>query len=158
MSDCDEPKKRRKNSDPAYRRAVQSGKNVKGDKKNVVKNFVKSFRGFLCTWGEEAILMRLMGLVDKKKLDRARSEWIEFERNSKYNNRLVKQLLHDSKFAAPFIYFLQNIAAEWLKQSGVVDKKSHQEVLRGYIKASLDQSELEKIVCLKSRCNNGIEN
>jgi len=138
--------------------SVAGNKNSKGDKKNVVKNFVKAFRGFLCQWGDEEKVMQYAELPNKKRLEEYRQEWIEFEKSAKYNNRLIKQLLTNSKFQYTFVYFLQNSATEWLRDSGVVDKKSHSDVLKGYIKASYDISELEKIVCLKSRCQNDNKN
>jgi len=35
--------------------------------------------------------------------------------------------------------------------SGVVDKKAHLDVLKTYIEASMDEKNIEKIVCLKPR-------
>ena len=34
------------------------------------------------------------------------------------------------------MYFLEEKAADWLRTSGVVDKNSHEQVLKIYIKAS----------------------
>lgn len=33
----------------------------KGDKKNVVKNFVKAFRGFLTAWGDKETIKGICG-------------------------------------------------------------------------------------------------
>lgn len=43
---------------------------------------------------------------DKKKLDKYRQEWSNYENGIKYNNKLIKELLTSSKWTPIFVYFL----------------------------------------------------
>jgi hypothetical protein len=50
--------------------------------------------------------MEKLEINEKKKLEKARIEWTQFESQNKYNNKLVKELLTQSKWSPLFVYFL----------------------------------------------------
>lgn len=65
----------------------------KGDKKNVVKNFVKSFRGYLTTWGDKDIIKSLCDLSSYEEVKNFGKNFNKLEKKRKYNNSLIKEIM-----------------------------------------------------------------
>lgn len=86
---------------------------ARADKKNVVKNFVKAFRGFLTQWGDEITIKSIMEIEDEE-LAKIRTKFIAYEKKRKYNNKLIKDLLVHKEYKDIFHYFLQYEAEKWL--------------------------------------------
>lgn len=62
-------KKKKRLDDPNYRMASTGHSKNKGDKKNVVKNFVKALRGFICNWGEKEEVKGIAQLKSDEELE-----------------------------------------------------------------------------------------
>lgn len=92
---------------------------VNRDLKNVVKNVVKLFKG----WLEDLKPYRhdLTNALEKLIL-----------LNKKYNNSLIIKLSKHSQLRPAFINFCQEGAEDLIKESRVKDKISHIEALRKY--------------------------
>ena len=76
-------------------RPPQFQKNHAWIKKNVVKNFVKAFRGFICYWGNSEEMIVKNFVKNKEELYNIRRVWLEKEKKIKFNNGFIKQLLVD---------------------------------------------------------------
>jgi len=98
-------------------------------------------------------ILGVLGVQNETSLQDFRKKLLAFEKKKHYNNRLIVELLSHREFKELFSFFLQNKARDWLNNSAVVDKKAHGDVLGTYIEASLDEGNLEKIVCLKPRAS-----
>lgn len=70
----------------------QSSNQKKGDKKNVVKNFVKAFRSYINNATLEEV-DAILHLKSEAELIQFRNVWATFEKESKYNNKLIKNLI-----------------------------------------------------------------
>lgn len=117
----------------------------KVDKKNVVKNYVKAFRGYLLNWGDLKELLAILQTDSLYELEKVRRAYQLYEKKKKYNNKLMKDLLLNKKFKDLFQYFLLHRAQQWLNTSSVIDKESHFSVLRFYQKAIEEPYLLSKL-------------
>ena len=124
------------------------------DKKNVVKNFAKAFKGFLLQWGNISYIKSILNITRDEELSKFRRRYMDFEKKRMYNNKFMKDILQSNAFKDIFSYFLENEAENWLLKSKVEDKKSHMIALRFYIEASLDPFLLEKLKVLKEKRKN----
>lgn len=122
----------------------------KGDKKNVVKNFVKAFISEVQLGRlDHFISLRMMDLA-QNQIKRNRDKVLKFaESKLYYNNYLIRYLIGQFEYSEIFRYFLQNRASAWLDNSQVTDKSSHRQVLQQYIEVAEKPQKLDQIIVLK---------
>jgi hypothetical protein len=92
---------------------------VSRDVKNVVKNIIKLFRG----WIED---------LNPYRADLSNSLNNLILRNEKYNNSLILSLSKHSKLQSIFITFCEEEGQNLIKESRIRDKSSHLEALARY--------------------------
>lgn len=123
----------------------------KADKKNVVKNFMKAFKGYVTSWGDPETIKKIADLKDDKELNDFRKNYLVYEKKRKYNNRLMKEMILSRVYKNIFRHFLEKEAVKWLENSLVQDKPGHKAMLKYYVTAFDDPDLLEKMKILKTK-------
>ncbi|KAL4435108.1 hypothetical protein ABPG74_003601 [Tetrahymena malaccensis] len=137
--------------------------NYKRDRKNLVKNFIKAFRGFINNQSDEPEVLAVLkeALSDPSQiiseLNSIRKNFEKFISKKNYNNTLMVELIQNQEFNVLFSYFLKEKAQEWIYSSKIKDKLSHEEALNHYLLSLKDSKALAKVRCLKYRSVTNIE-
>ncbi|EAR84470.1 hypothetical protein TTHERM_00691680 (macronuclear) [Tetrahymena thermophila SB210] len=137
--------------------------NYKRDRKNLVKNFIKAFRGFINNPSDEPeVLVVLKEAISESsqimsELNSIRKNFEKFISKKNYNNTLMVELIQNQEFNVLFSYFLKEKAQEWIYSSKIKDKLSHEEALNHYLLSLKDSKALAKVRCLKYRSATNIE-
>ncbi|KAL4479610.1 hypothetical protein ABPG72_004206 [Tetrahymena utriculariae] len=137
--------------------------NYKRDRKNLVKNFIKAFRGFINNPSDEPEVLAILkeALSDSSQimpeLNSIRKNFEKFISKKNYNNTLMVELIQNQEFNVLFSYFLKEKAQEWIYSSKIKDKLSHEEALNHYLLSLKDSKALAKVRCLKYRSATNIE-
>jgi hypothetical protein len=84
-----------------------------------------------------------MGIIDREELIRLRLRFTQLEKKRKYNNKLIKDLILHKVYGSVFCHFLRKHAYNWLENSLVLDKASHRDVLKLYLLACDDVTQLD---------------
>lgn len=79
---------------------------MKADKKNIVKNVVKGFKGYLIKWGDEEELIRITDVENAQDLNAFRKNFDYYLKKKKYNNQFILDLFRHKKYSEVFKYFL----------------------------------------------------
>eukprot|EP01016_Furgasonia_blochmanni_P036607 TRINITY_DN41_c0_g2_i1.p1 TRINITY_DN41_c0_g2~~TRINITY_DN41_c0_g2_i1.p1 ORF type:complete len:323 (+),score=124.24 TRINITY_DN41_c0_g2_i1:65-1033(+) len=98
----------------------------KFDTKNIVKNFSKALMGYVNSRSGQEYLMVELQLNSIEEYEMVRDRIIDLITKSKYNRKLMKELIKDDTNNIIFRSFLKNYAYGWILNSTFIkDKYSH---------------------------------